>query len=163
MRLLPLALLLAASPAMARPLSAGGQLGYALLSGAGATRHGALGGGHAWVGLTESLMLGGTASYAVLPGSGTAHVVTVLGGLLAKLDVVQWVPFATLEVGPIVHTLPDAGAAVELDVAFGAGVDYLWSREVAIGVHARYHLVATDVSRLPAFVTIGATLAYRWD
>jgi hypothetical protein len=152
------------SPGQARAASAGGSLGYALLAGGGSTRHGLSLGGHVHFALTESLMLGGIASYAVQPdGEGTSHSGLVGGRLLWKLDVVQWVPFATLDLGVLWHRLPAASAGVELDVAFGLGFDYLFSRELAAGALVRYHLLATDVSRFPAYLTAEVTISYRWE
>jgi len=160
------ALLCASSPSLgqARAVSAGGGLGYALLSDGGSIRHGLSLGGHVHFALTESLMLGGIASYAVQPeGGGTSHCGLVGGRLLGKLDVVQWVPFATLDVGVWWHKLPAGSAGAELDVAFGLGLDYLFSRELAAGALVRYHLLATDVSRFPGFLTAEVTFSYRWE
>src|SRR5207249_4716299 len=143
-----------------RAISAGAEVAYAVLD-AESVRHGAAVGGHVYAALSDSVMLGAVGHWAVQPG--TTQVGTVAASVLWKLDVVQWIPFATLDVGPLFLAPPERGVSTELDLAFGLGVDYLMSRELSVGAHARYHLVATDPSRVPAYVTVGFRVEYRWD
>jgi hypothetical protein len=152
------------SPGEARAGSAGGGLGYTLLAAGGSTRHGLSFEGHVHFSLTESLMLGGVAGYAVQPeGAGTSHLGLVGGRLLLKLDVVQWVPYGTLDVGALWHNLSAAQAGLELALAFGLGFDHLLSRELAVGALVRYHLLPTDLSRFSACLSAEVTISYRWE
>lgn len=164
-RSLPIAALLATSAANAAPWTLGADVSYALLAGGGEARHGIALGGRAHFGLGERFMLGGVLHYALHPSGagGTAHTAFVGGSFVWKLDVVEWVPFATFEAGALFHKVPGLPESGDFDLAFGLGVDYLLSREVALGFHARYHLIATGLSSFPAYVTAGFRVSYRWE
>jgi hypothetical protein len=152
--------LLAPAGAAARPVTATASLGYALVS-AGGVRHGAMLGAEAHVGLSDSWMIGGAGHYSVTSGGG--HLGGAAASLLWKLDVVHWVPFATLEVGGLFHSLAGRDAGADLALAFGIGLDRLLSRDVAVGFHARYHLVATDVSAIPGVLSAGVRVRWSWE
>ena len=50
-----------------------------------------------------------------------------------------------------------------VELAVGLGLDYLRSRDLALGGFARYHLAATSTGRLPAMVTAGLRVVLRWE
>ena len=139
--------------------------GGPLLERDGGLVHGASIGGRFYVAPAELFMVGVAARYAAGSGPGGFGQLGFLGArAMFKLDILQWVPFATLDVGWLVASLGEnAGREHELEVAVGLGVDYLLSRSLAVGGFARYHVAATGVSHLPAMLTAGVRIAFRWE
>jgi hypothetical protein len=138
------------------------EAGYAVSRALGETGHGGVIAGRFYAGVTDYVLVGGAARFDA--GSG------IVGGFvgasaLFRLDVVQWVPFATIDAGVrprVWRTVPGSGGA-DLEVSAGLGVDYLRSRSLALGAVARYHLAATSLSEQPAFVTICFRVSFRWE
>jgi hypothetical protein len=86
-------------------------------------------------------------------------------GLVYRWDVLQWVPFAGAGVG--VYTskgLASREDGLQFGVSGRAGLDYLLSRDVVLGVQASAHFVLTE-SPLPSpwvQVTVGAGYVWGW-
>jgi hypothetical protein len=126
----------------------GGSFGYTALWG-GPTASGFGGGIHAAYGVNDAINIIGEidatdhpyAQWAVLSGGlGASYVV----------DVLQWVPWAGLEVGPaaLFSTDPKCGLAVvepchalRFNVAIPFGLDYQVSRSFAVGLGGRFQLI----------------------
>jgi len=152
-----------AAPAAAfeREWHLGGKLGGALLKGAplgpAVNVHGAYGLSDMFDAVIEL-----TASRH--GWSNGTDVMSATAGLAYKIDVLEWVPYAGLLAGyyhyagtpgPNGEHGPEFGAAISL------GVDYLVSREFAIGVDLRAHTSFVDGFSFPYSTgVLGAE--YRW-
>ena len=139
--------------------------GYALERALGELHHGGAIGGRFYLGLSDFVMIGGAARFDVAASSGVVLQGFVGGSALLRLDVLQWVPFATLDVGAVVAGWPRGGpdTAVDLEVAVGLGVDYLVRRGLAVGASVRYHVHATDAGRYPAMLTVAGHIGWRFE
>lgn len=101
---------------------------------------------------------------------GSAPRVDVLGasaGIAYKIDVFEWVPYATLLGGYYRFAGgggPHGGEAGEIGTSLGIGLDYLASRHVAIGFQLRGHDLLLDGIDWPGSDYLTALLQgeYRW-
>jgi hypothetical protein len=152
------------TPSSAREGSLSAELAYAFQYADSTARHGTLLGVRGYVGVRDILMVGGALEGGIYPGAGGAYSAFPAASVLFKVDVIEWVPALSLDVGPIFRWLPEqAGVGVDLDVAVGIGVDYLISRDWAIGAGVRYHVIATDVRRTPGALSVGVRAVFRWE
>jgi len=136
--------------------------GYAMLSADASLLHGGSLGGRFYVAARELLVVGGAARYTAAGGAGTAHLATVAASAMFRLDVLQWVPFFSVDAGYQARSLPgEEGVGHGLEFAFGLGADYLVSRDFAIGAALRYHVTATATSRLPAMLSVGMRIIFH--
>lgn len=76
---------------------------------------------------------------------GTALPLSATGGLIYKVDIIEWVPYFGVQVGATT-LLGDhvAGRAAWLEVATPLGIDYALSREFALGLELRPSLLVGD-------------------
>jgi len=84
-------------------------------------------------------------------------------GLTYIFDVLRWVPYAGVLVGPAYFE----GARVPHpfwtpDAQLAAGLDYELSRSWAVGVEYRQHLFVSKMSTYPEFTTLGLRFEYVW-
>jgi len=162
---LALAVLAWAAPreasAYERQWHSGASFGYALttddaaLSGFAAGLHLAYGVDDAWNVLAEG-------SFAHF---GDVQVFQASAGAAYVLDVLEWVPYVgVMGGGELVHLRTD-GCGNECDaMRFGltvpVGLDYIVSRDFAVGVAGRVHLLLGDGAT--GYVTVGARAEYLW-
>lgn len=139
--------------------------GYAMSQALGALHHGGALGVRGYVGLSDFVMLGGAARFDATTVNGTLARGFVGASALFRLDVLKWVPFATVDVGAALTGWPGAGPpfGADLEVAVGLGVDYLLRRGLAVGAALRYHVHATDPDRYPAMLTVVGHVAWRFE
>ena len=146
--------------AVERESALGADAGPAILivSGKGSPDVGATVGVHYTYGLSDAfnlvanagwslVALGETGSDATRPSS----LINVNAGLAYVLDVLQWVPWASLELGGYAlqgGTIP--GAKLEAGAAIGLGLDYRVTRSWSLGVVVHQHLLL-DMSTYPSF------------
>jgi len=90
---------------------------------------------------------------------------TIAHGLVGAayvLDVLRWVPYAGLLVGPYVFAGGDLAAPnVHVGGALQAGLDYQVTPSVATGVAARQHLLFTS-GDYASFTTVLLRAEYTW-
>ena len=130
-------------------------------------------GGHYAYGLTDQFNLMGEAGWTFVAQGTTAPGVTPPHrpsgiwnadvGVSYVLDVLQWVPYAGVMVGadglsggsvPHETLLPDAVIAL--------GIDYRFSRTLALGVAAREHMFLTALQSYPSFTQVLIRAEYTW-
>ncbi len=132
-------------------------------------------GGHYAYGLTDQFNLIGEAGWTFVAQGTTAPSVTPHHrpsgiwnadvGVSYVLDVLQWVPYAGVMIGadglsggsvPRETLLPDAVIAV--------GIDYRFTRTLALGVALREHMFLTALPSYPSFtqVLIRAEYTFGW-
>jgi hypothetical protein len=147
---------------------AGMSFGYAALFGA-QTAHGFGGGLHLAYGANDAINLLAEIDATVHPSS---KWTVVSGGLGAAyvLDVLQWVPWAGLEVGPagLVSFDPKCGVAAtepcsafRINLAIPFGVDYQISRSFAVGLGGRFQVLVLGGSPWET-LAVGARAEYAW-
>jgi hypothetical protein len=76
----------------------------------------------------------------------------------ARLDVVEWIPYAACGPSLLVGVGPER--PVHLGAELALGVDYLWSRNWALG--AQYHLAAIAVEESELVHRAGLRIMYHW-
>ena len=163
----PLALALAAALAAALlvPASAsayerqwhlGGSFGYAVLLD-GLTWQGFGGGAHVAYGLNDSFNLMGQIDVTDHPAG---HWLVVSGGVGAGyvFDVLQWVPYVGVLVGPagLISTDPSCGLstveacrAIRFNAEIPFGIDYQVTRSFAVGLAGRFQLLIPGPTPAP--------------
>lgn len=136
--------------------------GYAAAPSRFVPNHGALLDVAASLGLGPELSVRGRASYAFHPEHEPMHLGLVAGELLYLVDVLEVVPYAGLGLGGLGRSRAGHG---DLDAAVHAvfGADYLVSREVALGLDFRTHLVFTDLDRAPWLFALTASAIFLFD
>jgi len=161
-------LLTARAHAFERQWHLGGGLGAGFFSD-GDTSAGPALGLHAAYGLSDmfDLKVEGLAamhshqeeSFQLLSGS---------AGLAYKLDVIQWIPYAGIQVGYYHLTgdvLPGNLSGHELGLSVDLGLDYAVSRSLGMGVQLRYHGFMNDpissMADAPYFCAL-LRAEYRW-
>jgi hypothetical protein len=85
-------------------------------------------------------------------------------GVIYKIDVVQVVPYFGALAGGYLMTggsLPSLQAYPGVEIA--AGADYLLNRHWALGLAVREHLLFTDLSTYPTYLTVTARLELTFD
>lgn len=145
-----------------RQWHAGVSLGYAALFG-DTTSNGFGGGLHLAYGISDSFNL--MADLYTTAHPSTDWTLTSLGlGAAYVLDVLQWVPWAGVEVGPAVLGSTDKGcgasgpepcAAPRFDVAIPFGLDYRISRSFTVGVTGHFQVLVPGPLN-PPWMTLGA-------
>jgi hypothetical protein len=76
----------------------------------------------------------------------------------AKLDIVEWVPYAAS--GPTLVLTSDSGVKVDGGAEVVAGLDYLLSRSLSLG--AQYHFTATLGGDGALLHRAGLRVMYSW-
>jgi hypothetical protein len=149
------------SAAYERQWRVGGGLGLATLQGAGL---GAAIDTHGAYGLSDMFDV-----HIELLGSRHTretdfNVLSASTGVSYKIDVLQWIPYVIL-MGGVYHYGGEGGPngerGIEPGASVGGGLDYLFSRDLAVGAQLRQHASFTDGLSFPYF---SATLRaeYRW-
>jgi hypothetical protein len=82
-------------------------------------------------------------------------------GAAYVLDVVRIVPFFEATVGLLGAARPGA-TSFHLGLSVGFGGDYLISRRVSVGIHARYFASLTDPGSLPAYLLVMPRFSLRF-
>jgi hypothetical protein len=157
------AVIFVASPARAAngELRAGASAGVALLYGKPGPAIGAFGA----YGLGDVLDAIVEVRDSWHPANDGTNVFNASLGLVAKFDVVQWVPYAGLLAGYYVFsgtptTHGEHGS--ELGASAQLGADFLVTRQMAIGVDGRLDATLTSGFHLP-LVTVMLGAAYKWE
>jgi hypothetical protein len=86
-------------------------------------------------------------------------------GIVYSLDIVRIVPFFEAGIGVLgAMTRTDAGVEQTLgaSASLGLGADYLITRRVAVGVVIRYHMLLSDLERIPIYLTVGPRFVLRF-
>ena len=140
----------------------GGRAGAGFLSGVGA---GPAFGVHGAYGLNDmfdvALELNESHHFG---GQNGSDVLSASGGLSYKIDVFEWIPYVTV-LGGYYAYLGQPGSHGEHGSEFGGsiqiGLDYLVTRELALGADVRFHASFVDGLNWPLITTtLGAE--YRW-
>jgi len=96
-------------------------------------------------------------------GSGT-DVLSVSAGATYKIDVFQWIPYVGALLGYYAYggaPGPHGEHGSEFGASVQLGVDYLLTRDLALGADVRWHASFHDGFSVPLFTTtLGAE--YRW-
>jgi opacity protein-like surface antigen len=153
------------APALADPkeVRLGGDSGYALLAGS-QSMSGYGFGVRAAYGLTWEITLVLEARYSKhIPTTKHGQMVAVLSGVEWALDVLRFVPFFSVESGAYFAQDPAFGSTTDVGLALGIGVDYRVNRSFSVGLYGRYHLVASNVNKFPAYVDSGLRFAFHFD
>lgn len=125
-------------------------------------------------GLTDQLNLTASASHAIVarnqgqdtdktPRDRPAAIGQASAGLTYVLDILRWVPWGGVEGGLYWltgGTLPSAILAPGGSVALG--LDYQFTRHLALGVEGREHFVLTHLDTYPSYTTALLRFAYMW-
>jgi len=128
-------------------------------------------------GVTESLTLhlSGFVSWHALDGSMTQKegVMTAYAsmlGLTYTIDVIRLVPYFELQLGAVgVRGTAGFGddakvvkSSDDFALGLGFGMDYLFTRHVALGFVVRYHALLTDITRIPVYLYVGPRVTFRF-
>jgi hypothetical protein len=148
----------------------GGSFGYAVLLG-GSTWNGFGGGAHVAYGINDSFNLMGQIDVTDHPAG---NWLIVSGGVGAGyvFDVLQWVPYVGLLVGPagLISTDPSCGIstaepcrAIRFNVEIPLGIDYQVSRSFAVGLGGRVQLLIPGPTPAPwPLIGVVARAEYTW-
>ena len=138
-----------------------------VLADKGAPDVGATVGLHYTLGLSDAFNFVASAGWSLVaigettPG-GPASVTNVNAGVAYVLDVLQWVPWASLELGG--YTMQGgaiAGVKLDAGIAIGLGLDYRLDRSWSVGVAVHQHFLA-DLSTYPSFTQALVRFEYVW-
>lgn len=147
-------------------ITLGAELGAGFFAGdASGNVAGALGGVDVSVGLNDVWSLRTHVAVAIHPGDATRGVGLIGTELLYNIDVVRWVPFfgAGLDAF-IVHG--SGATAGDAAVHAVAGLDYLLSRDLLVGLDARVHVLpfAFDEDAFePVYFTVSLRMELLFD
>lgn len=84
-------------------------------------------------------------------------------GLAYVIDILRWVPYVGVHVGGYRLAGGTMNSALLVPGAsIGAGLDYQFSRQVAVGVAGRQHFMLTQLSTFPSYTTVLLRLEYMW-
>jgi opacity protein-like surface antigen len=141
------------------------------------TGHGGGGGLEVGFGITESLSLhaSGFLSWHSLDPTmkaqgGTMSAYASMLGLTYTLDVIRLVPYFEVQLG-VVGTRGTAGfgddtkvvqSSNDFALGVGFGMDFLVTRNVAVGFVIRYHALLTDITRIPVYLYFGPRVSFRF-
>jgi hypothetical protein len=126
---------------------------------------------HYTYGLSDAFNLVGHAGWSLValnaadpsaPPTHPTNVTNVDAGLAYVLDVLQWVPWISLEVGG--YALQGGtigGVKLEAGGALGLGLDYRLNRSWSVGVDVHQHLLL-DMSTYPSFTQAMVRFEYVW-
>jgi hypothetical protein len=116
-------------------------------------------------GLTDAFDLVADGGWSALP-AGTSSFATLSNaevGLAYVLDVLQWVPWASIEAGGYALTGNSIGGTTVLPGAsIAIGVEYRFDRSWAAGIVLRQHFLFTDASTFPSFTQGLLRFEYTW-
>jgi hypothetical protein len=109
-------------------------------------------------GISESVWLRASAGSSAHESFGVfaAHATF---GVTYALDVVKYVPSATLGAGLLVLARKDQDLEARPVFEIGLGIDRLLSRQASLGAHARLQSFASDT----LYVNAGLRFCYRFD
>jgi len=154
----------AAAPARAYEdqLSLGVGAGYAYLAREGGPHHGAAFDFEASLGLSEIWSVRAALAYSVHPAERTLSKLNLAAEIVYVIDVLELVPSLGLGVdalGGRSHS-PPHDARVDLGVHPVLGLDWLFRRELMLGLSVRPIFVLSDWARQPLYLS--ATLTASW-
>ena len=146
--------------------SVGLSLGYGLVAieAADLPDHGGLLTLSAALGIDDVFTARAHVGYAWHPGHAADLHVAVAGlEAIYLLDVVELVPFFGLGVGALM-TAYDGGFGADASIYGVLGLDYLWSREVIVGIDLRPHVLPLSLASVAAIdpVYITASVRMSW-
>jgi hypothetical protein len=116
------------------------------------------------LGLSDTLTLRGQLMWAFHPwGDRSASLVWLSADLVYVIDVLEVVPYVGLGVdgAGVIQTSSDF--TVQLGVHPVFGVDYLLSREVALGLQVKPIIMLTTIESWPLDLQAGFTFSYLFD
>lgn len=159
-----------------RELSMGLQPAYGLTYIDQRTPSGGGGFMHLAYGITDAIgiqLMGGATAHPVaafedednpLP-AGLLTMWQASAGIVYSLDIVRIVPFFEAGIG-VLGTIMKTDAGIERAIgasaSLGLGADYLITRRWAVGVAIRYHLLLSDLDRIPIYLTVGPRVVLRF-
>jgi hypothetical protein len=135
---------------------------------------GAGAGMHYAYGLTDQLNITADASSVIVaadqkqddptsPRNRPANVHNLSAGVGYVIDVLRWVPYIGVQAGGY---LLNGGTMADPLFIFGGsaqlGLDYQVTRQLAIGIGGRQHLLLTKLSTYPSYTTVVLRLEYMW-
>lgn len=94
--------------------------------------------------------------------SSRVDLLSASGGLVYKIDVFEWIPYAGLEGGYYRASAPGGGAEGRGGFSLHAGLDYLPMREMALGVDFGWHTIVHADSSAYFTVLAGAEYRFGW-
>lgn len=86
-------------------------------------------------------------------------------GIVYSLDIVRIVPFFEAGIGVLgamVRTEKGTEQTLGASASLGLGADYMITRRWALGVVIRYHLLLSDLERIPIYLTVGPRVVLRF-
>jgi hypothetical protein len=113
-------------------------------------------------GLSSVWTLRGRVSYALHPDDRTMHVLLTGGELLYMIDVVEVVPYFGLGVDALSRFRAD-DSHVDPALHGVVGLDYLCSRDVALGIDARVLMLPTELDHDPLYIAATASVTWMFD
>lgn len=121
-------------------------------------------GAGASLGLSNTLTLRGQLMWAFHPSADrSASLLLLSADLVYVIDVLEVVPYVGFGVDSAALIQKSADVAVELGVHPVLGVDYLLSREVALGLQVKPVIVLTALESWPVYLQAGVTFSYLFD
>ena len=106
-------------------------------------------------------------SNRIEPTGGRSAVVSESLGAVYALDVIQVVPWFGAFAGVYEIRGGDAQARTKLGAQLAFGLDYIWSRDIVIGVDLRAHAMPADFAKspdspTPFYATTFLKVEYTW-
>jgi hypothetical protein len=139
-------------------------LGYAQATQHGLPHSGAAVGLEASLGLDDIWTVRGAIGYSLHPGTSSLSVLTLGAELLYLVDVLEIVPYFGAGLDAIGSWVPRAAAfSTEFGVHPVFGVDWLISRDWALGLQARPIFLITALNREPIYLTVSVSAAMLLD
>lgn len=132
------------------------------------------GAAHYTYGLTDQFNLAIEASSVVVaadqkqdlpssPHTRPAMVHTGAAGVSYVLDILRWVPYAQVQGGVCMLTGGTLDRALVLPaVSLGLGLDYQFTRQMAVGIAAREHLMVSKLDTYTSYTTVLARFELMW-
>jgi hypothetical protein len=137
--------------------------GYAYAPSSSQPQNGALFDLSSSVGLSAVLSLRARLSYAFHPAQQPLHAGLVGAELLYLVDVVQLVPYFGVGVDAVGRARSPEPLGVDGALNLVAGLDYLVSRKLALGIDLRPVLLLTALHRDPVYMAITANATWLFD
>ena len=142
----------------------GVDVGYAHATAKGWPHSGAVLGIDASLGLDDIWTVRAFASYSLHPGSQALSMASLGAELLYLVDILEWVPYFGAGATALGSWFDLAnGVELECGVHPVAGLDWLLSRDVALGLVVRPEFLITDWDRAPIYVTVALNASLLLD
>jgi hypothetical protein len=137
--------------------------GYAYAASSSQPQNGALFDLSSSVGLSAVLTVRARLSYAFHPAARPLHAGLAGAELLYMVDVVELVPYFGAGLDAVGRAREPASLEVDGAVHLVAGLDYLLSRTLALGIDLRPLFLLTALHRDPLYVAVTASVTWLFD